>query len=147
MPLGVYPVTQSGWPTVWKTAVSGILFFGFEITAVPAAAIMGKENFERIIALARSWLRRLKPAGEVGEWRHAIGLALFLLPIVPMYIMAYAPAWLPDDSPERLWVNLAADVIPEQPFRAREAISGTSCGRCSCGRPGRVSRSMAVLHL
>jgi fumarate reductase subunit D len=111
MPLGVYPVAQTAWPAVWKTAVGGILFFGFEITAVPAAAIMGKDNFERIVGLARSWIGRLKPSGEVGKLRHAVGLVLLLLPNVPTYIMAYAPAWLPDNSPERLWVNLGADAM------------------------------------
>jgi len=40
--------------------------------------------------------------------RLALGAAL--LPIVPTYVMAYAPNWLADTSPARLWVNLAADL-------------------------------------
>ena len=36
---------------------------------------------------------------------------MFLLPLIPTYIMAYAPQWLPDQSPQRLYVNLAADFL------------------------------------
>ena len=111
LPLGAFLVPLTDWPVTVKTTVGGVLFFGFEIMAIPAVAIMGKENFERIVATLRSRLRMLKPAGEVGRVRHAIGLTLFLLPLVPTYIMAYAPWWLPDSSPERLYVNLGADAM------------------------------------
>jgi len=111
MPLGIYPVSQTAWPTSVKSAVGGILFFGFEIMAIPAVAVLGKENFERIVATVKGWVGSLKPSGEVGKVRHAIGLTLFILPIVPAYVMAYAPRWLPDDSPERLWVNVCADAV------------------------------------
>lgn len=111
LPLGVYPVSQTAWPAGVKAAVGGALFFGFEIMAIPAVAVMGKENFERIVARVKSWVGSFKPSGEVGRVRHIIGLALFLLPIAPTYIMAYAPEWLPDKSPERLWVNLCADLM------------------------------------
>ena len=111
LPFGAFLVPLANWPIQVKTAVGGILFFGFEILAVPAVAVMGKENFELITAKVMGWLGMLKPAGEVGKVRHAIGLALFLLPFVPTYIMAYVPQWLPDDSPGRLWVNLSADAM------------------------------------
>ena len=102
MPSGVFLVPLTDWPAEVKAAVAGILFFGFEIMALPAAAVMGKENFERILAKLGGLLGCLKPSGEPGPVRHAIGVALFLLPIVPTYIMAYVPSWLPDSSPWRL---------------------------------------------
>ncbi len=111
LPLGVYPVARMDWPPAVKTAVAGILFFGFEIMAVPAVAVMGKENFTRIVAKAKSWAGSMKPSGDVGKVRHTFGLLLFLLPFVPTYVMAYVPKWLPDNSPERLWVNLPADAV------------------------------------
>ena len=43
--------------------------------------------------------------------RYRVGLVMFLLPLIPTYVMAYAPQWLPDHSPLRLYVNLAADFI------------------------------------
>lgn len=111
MPFGVYPVASTDWPAYVKTAVGGVLFFGFEIMAIVAAAVMGKQNFERIMSKAKSWLRMLKPSGDIGRMRHGVGLALFLLPLVPTYIMAYLPEWLPERSSCRLWVNLSADAM------------------------------------
>ena len=111
LPLGVYLVAQTTWSATMKTAVGGILFFGFEIMAVPAVAIMGKENFDRIMTLAKSLLKILQPPKQVGRVRYFVGLVFFLLPLIPTYVMAYLPQWLPDNSPERLWVNLSSDAI------------------------------------
>lgn len=111
LPFGVYAVAQTAWPATVKTAVGGVLFFGFEIMAVPAVAIMGKENFDRIVAIVKSWLKILKPPNQVGRVRYFVGLVFFLLPLIPTYVMAYLPTWLPDNSPERLWVNLGSDAI------------------------------------
>lgn len=110
LPLGVYTVTQSTWPATVKTILSGFLVFGFEIMTIPAVAIMGKENYERIIVWVKRYVKSLKPAAEVGPLRYYFGLVLFVLPIVPTYVMAYTPSWLSDTSPARLWVNLIADL-------------------------------------
>jgi hypothetical protein len=111
LPFGVYPVALTDWSTTVKAAVSGILFFSFEIMALPAVAIMGKENFERIVAQGKSWLKILQPPSQVGPVRYFVGLVFFLLPLIPNYVMAYLPQWLPDNSPQRLWVNLGSDAM------------------------------------
>jgi len=111
LPFAVPLVALMNWPLSVKGAVGGILFFGFEIMAVPAVAVMGKENFNRIMAKVMGWLGMLKPAGGIGKVRHVIGLVMFLLPLIPTYIMAYMPRWLPDESPERLWINITSDVM------------------------------------
>jgi hypothetical protein len=54
MPAGTLVVAVTGWPLAVKTVVSGILLFGFEILLVPAVALMGKDNFERIWVAART---------------------------------------------------------------------------------------------
>ena len=108
-PAGVWLVAETSWPMGVKSVVGGVLFFGFEIAAIPAVAIMGKENYQRILVRVKSFVGSLKPAGDVGRARHAVGILLFVLPIVPTYVMAYTPAWLPDASPARLWLNLGAD--------------------------------------
>ena len=109
LPLGIVPVSATSWPASVKAVVGGVLFFGFEVMAIPAVAIMGKENCERITAKARGLFRRMKPSGDVGRVRHAIGIVLFVLPVLPTYVTAYAPQWLPEASSWRLWVNLCAD--------------------------------------
>jgi hypothetical protein len=121
-PLGTLLVPLTDWSAEAKIAVGGVLFFGFEIMAVPAAAVMGKDNFEKILARAGRLLGRLKPSGEPGPLRHAVGIVLFVLPFAPTYVMAYAPSWLPDASPWRLWVNLGVSAVIERKRRAARPV-------------------------
>lgn len=109
LPLSAVFVFETDWPPILKSALTGILLLGPELAAIPAAAIMGRENFARIVAGLKRCIRSIKPAGNIGPVRHAIGIALFLLPALPAYVMAYLPSWMPDNSPARLWVNLLAD--------------------------------------
>lgn len=109
LPMGIVLLSATSWPAAVKTVVGGVLFFGFEVLAIPAVAIMGKENFDRIMAMVRGRFSKLKPSGDVGRVRHAIGILLFVLPILPTYIMAYAPEWLPEASSQRFYINLCAD--------------------------------------
>jgi hypothetical protein len=99
------------WSAATKAAVWGVLFFAPEAGTLLGAAIMGKENFERFKTAAFAFIGRIKPAGEISELRHRIGIAMFLVPIVPTYIQAYKPEWLPDGTPWRWIIKLAADVI------------------------------------
>ena len=109
LPFGAVFVFETDWPPILKSALTGILLFGPELATIPAAAIMGKENFARIVAGLKRCIRNIKPAGDIGPVRHAIGLVLFLVPVLPAYVMAYLPSRMPDNSAERLWVNLCAD--------------------------------------
>jgi len=120
LPLGAVFVFETDWPPVLKSALTGALLFGPELATIPAAAIMGKENFARIVAGLKRSIRSIKPAGNIGPVRHAIGLVLFLVPILPAYVMAYLPSWMPDDSAERLWVNL----FPCEPVRVGRGFLG-----------------------
>ncbi|MBI4276873.1 MAG: transporter suffix domain-containing protein [Armatimonadetes bacterium] len=111
MPAGALFVAQTDWPGAVKTLVSGILLFGFEIMAVPAVALMGKENFDRIVNTVKGALKRLKPSGKVGRTRYTIGLVLFLGPVLFAWITSYVPSWLPEDYAARVWVSLGLDLI------------------------------------
>jgi hypothetical protein len=108
-PAGTFLVAATDWPTSVKTLLGGILLFGLEIMAIPAAALMGKENFDRIVSAAKRLLKSMKPAGGVGRRRYAIGLVLFVGPLLFAWIASYVPAWLPQDYAARVWVNLALD--------------------------------------
>jgi len=72
MPAGALLVAATDWPVAVKTVVSSILLFGFEIMLIPAVALMGKDNFERIWAGAVRLLKTLKPAGD-RELRSVLG--------------------------------------------------------------------------
>ncbi len=72
---------------------SGILLLGLEIMILPAVALMGKENFTRIVSLVKGVFKSLKPAGNVGRTRYTIGLVLLVLPILFAWITSYIPSW------------------------------------------------------
>jgi len=111
-PMFGFLVLKTNWSAMVKTTVIGLLTAGIpEILILLAAAILGKENFELIKAKAFSVLKRLKPTARVSKRRYLVGLIMFLSPLIPTYVMAYAPQWLPDTSPARLYVNLAADFV------------------------------------
>ena len=111
MPAGTLLVAASDWPVAVKTVVSGILLFGFEIVLIPAVALMGKDNFERIWAGAMRLLKTLKPAGNVGRTRYQWGLYMLVGPTLYAWIASYAPSWLPEDYVLRVWVNVGLDLI------------------------------------
>jgi hypothetical protein len=90
--------------------LSSILLFGFEIMVIPAVALMGKDNFDRIWAGAMRLLKTLKPAGGVGKRRYTIGLFMLVVPTLYAWIASYAPSWLPEDYVLRVWVNLGLDL-------------------------------------
>lgn len=111
MPAGTLLVAATDWPTGVKAIVSGILLFGLEILAIPAVALMGKENYDRIVNRVMSVLKKVKPAGNVGRTRYLIGLVLFVAPLLFAWIASYVPSWLPEDYTLRVWVNLGLEVI------------------------------------
>jgi hypothetical protein len=95
-----------------KAIIIGLLTVGGpELLGLLAVLCLGKTNLIFLKNKILAWLKRLKPAAPVSRNRYRMGLIMFLLPGIPAYIMAYAPQWLPDHSPGRLYVNLAADFI------------------------------------
>ncbi len=95
-----------------KGTIIGLLTLGApEVLIIASVALLGKEAFDLITGKIRSVLHRIKPTGPVSKHRYTVGLILFLLPLIPTYIMAYTPHLLPDDSPERLYINIAADLL------------------------------------
>ncbi len=95
-----------------KAAIIGLLTVGGpEVLGLLAVICLGKENLIFIKDKLFAWLKHLRPPSPVSRTRYRVGLIMFLLPLIPTYIMAYLPQWLPDQSAPRLYVNLAADVI------------------------------------
>jgi hypothetical protein len=112
LPLFGFLVARFDLPLALKATIIGLLTVGGpEILGILAVVCLGKENLLQIKNRILAWLRLLKPSGEVSRWRYRLGLVMFLLPLVPTYLMAYVPQWLPDHSPQRLYVNLAADFL------------------------------------
>jgi hypothetical protein len=111
MPFGTVFVTRTDWPVAVKTVASGILLLSFEIMVFPAIALMGKENFNRIIAWAKSILKMLRPTGCVGRTRYAIGLVLLVGPVLFGWVASYVPPRLFVENSVRVWTNLGLDLM------------------------------------
>jgi MFS family permease len=111
-PLFGFLVARTNWSGTVKATLIGLLTAGVpEVLSILAAAVLGKENFERIKSKALSILKRVRPTARVSKTRYIIGLIMFVVPVIPTYVMAYAPQWLPDTSFARLYVNIAADCM------------------------------------
>jgi hypothetical protein len=130
LPFSTFLVAGTEWPGAVKTVVNGILMLAFEILIFPAIALMGKENFDRVVGRLMGvpqgythmprllhaskysgLLKMLKPAGSVSRSRYTIGLVLLLLPILLSWIISYVPSWLPEGNAGRVWINLGLDLI------------------------------------
>jgi hypothetical protein len=99
------------WSASFKATLWGILFFAPEVGTLIGAALMGKENYERFKEAAFKFIGHIKPSGGVGKMRYHIGLVMFCVPLLPTYVQAFKPEWLPDNSPLRWQVKIAADLI------------------------------------
>jgi hypothetical protein len=110
MPAGALFVAGTDWPEGLKALVSGVLVLGLEIMIVPAVALMGKENYERIVKVVKGALLMLRPAGNVGRARHTVGLWLLTAPVIFVWITRYVPSWLPEGGAARLWAHLGLDL-------------------------------------
>jgi len=112
LPLFGLLVARLDLPLAAKATIIGLLTVGGpEFFGILAVVCLGKENLVRIKDKVLAVLKLIKPAGLVSRGRYRMGLVMFLLPLIPTYIMAYVPQWLPDSSPQRLYVNLAADFL------------------------------------
>lgn len=112
IPLLGIPVSRTNWPIGAKAAIIGLLTFGGpELLSIVAIIILGRESYELILEKLKKIFRRIQPSGKVSRLRYHIGLALFLLPIIPTYIMGYFPHLLPDTSPMRLIVSISSDLM------------------------------------
>ena len=111
MPAGAFFVAATDWPAGLKAAVSGVLLLGLEVVLLPAVALLGKENYERIVRGAQGLLRSLKPAGNVGRRRYEVGLWLFAGPVAFAWVAGYVPSWLPEGPAARVWLNVGLDLL------------------------------------
>jgi hypothetical protein len=112
LPLFGFLVAQMNWSIALKTIIIGLLTVGGpELFAILAVILLGKETFIYLKDKFFALLKRLRPPAPVSRIRYKIGLLMFLIPLIPTYIMGYAPHWLPDQSSRRLYVNIAADFI------------------------------------
>jgi hypothetical protein len=110
LPLSGFLVARLDLSPGVKAVTIGLLTMGIpELLVILAIVLLGKENLLMIKDKILAFLRLIQPVAVVSRGRYRLGLVMFLFPIIPTYVMAYVPQWLPDHSPQRLYVNLATD--------------------------------------
>ncbi len=112
LPLSGFLVVRLNLSPGVKAAIIGLLTMGIpELLVILAIVLLGKKNLLMIKDKILAFLKLIKPVAVVSRWRYRLGLVMFFSPIIPTYVMAYVPQWLPDHSPQRLYVNLVADFL------------------------------------
>jgi len=112
MPFSGIWIAGSNLPPMVKTLLIGLLSIGGpEIVGLIAIAILGKDCFEFLMGKAFGFLKGLAPRGSVSRTRYRIGLVMFVLPLIPWYVLAYAPQFLPaSNSSLRLAICLSSEL-------------------------------------
>ncbi len=111
-PLCIPLVAASKLPTLWKTALSGLLMLGIpELLWVGAAAVMGKEGFRYIKRKFWGVFKKMAPPDEVGPVRYRIGLVIFSLPLIVGWLEPYVALWIPALLAHQLAISLIADIL------------------------------------
>jgi len=94
-PLSAFFVPLLGLSSGEATLVRGFLLAGApEILILLAVALLGKENFERIIGSAKGYFFATFFQKPVSKVRYRIGLSIFILSILPLYFAGYATSWM-----------------------------------------------------
>jgi len=111
-PLAIPLVAQTGWPTAWKTVISGALAVGVpEIMMVAATAVMGKEGFAELKRRIGRFFRRYGPPDDVGANRYKIGLVMFVAPLGLGLLGPYIYHYLPGYESHPLWWHVSGDFM------------------------------------
>lgn len=91
------------------TLISGFLLAGApEIFILLAVALLGKENFDRIVSSAKGLFFTTFFQKPVSRLRYNVGLTIFTLSILPIYLVGYAASWMPTGD-AKLFLLAGAD--------------------------------------
>jgi hypothetical protein len=97
-------------PAAQSALIAGALVAGApEVLMLLAVALLGRQNFDRIVGTAKKFLFTTFFSKPVSRGRYYVGLAICLLSFVPIYVAGYVPSWMPAGS-GRIAVLAAADL-------------------------------------
>ena len=83
-------------PAAQSALIAGALVAGApEVLMLLAVALLGRQNFDRIVGTAKKFLFTTFFSTPVSRGRYYVGLAICLLSFVPIYVAGYVPSWMP----------------------------------------------------
>ena len=95
----------------WKAFVIAVFWASAPIMKVSSIAILGKPSYLWIKYKFWHLFVKVTKPHEVSRLRYNIGLFMFFLPIIPNYIMSYAPDMITEAYHVRLIINISIDAI------------------------------------
>lgn len=96
LPLAALVVPFLGLPVAQSALIAGALVAGApEVLMLLAVALLGRQNFDRIVAAAKRFLFTAFFSTPVSRGRYYAGLAICLLSFIPLYVAGYVPSWMP----------------------------------------------------
>ena len=75
--------------------LSGVTLVGAEVLGIVAIAVMGKSGYAYIRNRIFGFLKHYGPPAEVSHTRYAIGLVMFVVPILFAWLAPYAEGYIP----------------------------------------------------
>ena len=94
-----------------KHIIVGIFWLSAPTMKIASVAILGKPSYLYIKSKFRHHVVRVIKPYHASRLRYNIGLFLFCLPVIPTYIMAYAPLFFSSNFYLHLILNISFDVI------------------------------------
>ncbi|MCK5765410.1 MAG: hypothetical protein KAH26_05490 [Bacteroidales bacterium] len=105
-------VLSTSWPDGLKAVLSGLLAFGIpELFMIFAAAVMGKEGFNYVMAGLGRFLKPLAPPDEVSKTRYTIGLFMFFVPLALGWLAPYFSHHIPLLEGNEKIYNIGGDIM------------------------------------
>ena len=94
-----------------KHIIIGLFWLTAPAMKISSVAILGKPSYLYIKSKFRYHVTRVIMPYHASRLRYNIGLVLFCLPVIPTYILAYAPLFVTQDFYVRIILNLSLDAI------------------------------------
>ena len=110
LPIGIF-LQQYISQHFWKVFVVSVFWASAPIMKLSCVAILGKPSYLWIKYKFWHIFVKVTRPHEVTRTRYTIGLIMFCLPIIPNYIMSYAPKLIADAYPSRLIINICIDAV------------------------------------
>ena len=110
LPLFALLVPLLGLPMTQSALIGGALVAGApEVLMLLAVALLGRQNFDRIVGAAKRFFFTTFFSTPVSRGRYYAGLAICLLSFIPLYVAGYVPSWMPAGH-DRIAILAAADI-------------------------------------
>jgi hypothetical protein len=110
LPIGIF-IQQFFSVHYWRAIILALFWASAPIMKISSIAILGKPSYLWIKYKFWHLFVKITKPHAVSRLRYNIGLVMFCLPIIPNYIMSFAPNLIADAYPTRLIINICIDAI------------------------------------